>query len=185
MVRTILATIAMLFLTACLPGGFGLSGDGRHTPGWDSSRAGGDPMVVGDRLMASEEYELAYDAFIRAAAERGMTADVLTAIGSASLGLGRLNEAEALLRRAIEKDDTSAAAWNNLGVVLMSKGEFSEARQVFRRAFVLSNGSSSEIRENLRLAIANLDNSAYGEANQNEYKLVRRDKGDFLITYSQ
>lgn len=183
--RLFLALTLLMTLTACLPGGLGVSTDGRHAPGVDAKGEAVDGLIVGDRLMAAGEYQLAYDAYIRAAADRGMTADVLTALGSASLELGRLNEAEQLLRRAIDKDDTSAAAWNNLGVVLMSRGEFSEARQVFRRAFVLSGGSNDQIRENLRLAIANLENPTYDAANENEYKLVQRGEGDFLITPSE
>lgn len=182
MVRLKLALAVTLFLTACSPGGLGVSDDGRYAPGVDTKGEAVDSLIVGDRLMAAGEFELAYDTYIRAAATQGMTADVLTALGSASLELGRLIEAEQLLRRAIDKDDTSAAAWNNLGVVLMSRGEFSEARQVFRRAFVLSGGSSDLIRENLRLAIANLENPTYDAANENDYKLVRRGNGDFLIT---
>jgi len=89
------------------------------------------------------------------------------------------------LRRSVTKDETSAPASNNLGVALMSQGDFAEARQVFRRAFVLSGGSNNEIRENLRLAIANLDNPAYDAVNQNEYKLVHRGQGDFLLTNSE
>ena len=40
-------------------------------------------------------------------------------IGSANLKLGRLGQAEKLLRRAIKADEAFAPAWNNLGVVLM------------------------------------------------------------------
>ena len=185
MVRLILALTFTMSLTACLPGGLGDSSDGRHAPGVDVRGEAVDPLIVGDRLMTAGEYELAYDAYIRAASIHGMTADVLTALGSASLELGRLIEAEQVLRRAIDKDDTSAAAWNNLGVVLMSRGEYAEARQVFRRAFVLSGGSNDQIRENLRLAIANLENPTYDAVNENEYKLVRRGRGDFLITPSE
>lgn len=185
MVRAILSLTFLIAVTACTTGGLGVSGDGRHAPAVNLRKEAVDGLIVGDRLMAAGEYELAYDAYIRAAATHGMTVDVLTGLGSASLQLGQINQAESLLRRATEKDDTSAAAWNNLGVALMSKGEYAEARLVFRRAFVLSGGSSDEIRENLRLAIANLENSDYGAFNQNEYKLVRRGKGDFLITYSE
>lgn len=185
MVRLLLALTFTMTLTACLPGGLGTSGDGRYAPGVDTSGVAVDPLLVGDRLMAAGEHELAYDAYIRAATVHGMTADVLTALGSASLELGRLVEAEQVLRRAIDKDDTSPAAWNNLGVVLMSRGDFGEARQVFRRAFVLSGGSNDQIRENLRLAIANLENPSYDAVNENEYKLVQRGDGDFLLTPSE
>lgn len=183
--RLLLALTITMTLTACLPGDLGTSGDGRHAPGVDVRGTAVDPLLVGDRLMRAGEHELAYDAYIRAATIHGMTADVLIALGSASLELGRLQEAESAFRKAIDKDDMSSAAWNNLGVVLMSRGEYAEARQMFRRAFVLSGGSDDQIRENLRLAIANLENPTYDAVNENEYKLVQRGDGDFLLTPSE
>jgi len=185
MVRSILAIALVLSLAACDTGGLGLSTDGRHAPPVDPKGTAVDPLLVGDRLMAAEEYELAYQSYIRAAATQGMGSEVMIALGSASLQLGRLIEAESLLRRALDLDDSNAAAWNNLGVVLMSNGDFAQARQVFKRAFVVSGGSSTEIRENLRLAIANLENPTYDEVNDNDYKLVQRGNGDFLITASE
>ena len=185
MVRTIVAIIITFSLTACTSGGLSVSSDGRHAPPVDPNGKAVDPLLVGDRLMEAGEYELAYNSYIRAAAEQGMGGDVLIALGNASLQLGKLSEAESLLRRAIEADETNAAAWNNLGVVLMNKGDFAEARQIFRRAFTLSGGSDTTIRENLRLAIANLENPAYDVVNENDYKLVQRGKGDFLLTFTE
>lgn len=186
MVRTILLATTIVALAACdTTGGLGFSVDGRHAPPVDPNGQAVDPLIVGDRLMEAEEYELAYQSYIRAAADQGMTAEILVALGSASLRLGRLTEAERLLRRALEDNEEDAIAWNNLGVVLMNQGQFGEARQVFRRAFALSGGSSAEIRENLRLAIANLENPAYDAVNENDYKLVYRGNGDVLLTSSE
>ena len=185
MVRTIVAITIAVSLAACTPGGLSVSSDGRHAPPVDPKGTAVDPLLVGDRLMEAGEYELAYQSYIRAAAVQGMGGDVLIALGNASLQLGKLSEAESLLRRAIETDETNAAAWNNLGVVLMNTGEFAEARQIFRRAFALSGGSDTTIRENLRLAIANLENPAYDAVNENDYKLVQRGKGDFLLTFTE
>ena len=61
-----------------------------------------DGLLVGHRLMEAGEYELALKAYYRAAAEQGINVDVLSAIGSANLALGRLGQAETLLRRAVE-----------------------------------------------------------------------------------
>ncbi|WP_363319801.1 tetratricopeptide repeat protein [Roseovarius sp.] len=138
-------------------------------------------MLVGHRLMDAGEYELAQKAYMRAAVTQGMTADILAGMGSANLGLGRLGTAERLLRKAIEKDQESPEIWNNLGVVLVEKREFFEAEQVFRRAYALDNGESDSIRDNLRLALAKSENSDYGEEQEQDYKLVRRGTGDYLI----
>lgn len=104
--------------------------------------------------------------------------------GSADLHLGRLGQAEKILRRAIEVDETFVPAWNNLGVVLMEKGEYAEAARVFRVAFGLDNGNSPEIRDNLRLALAKIENPAYSPAINESFALVRRGSGDYLLLSS-
>ena len=106
--------------------------------------------------------------------------DVLSAIGSANLQLGRLGQAEQILRRATELDETFPPAWNNLGVVLMERGNYGEASRVFQLAFALDSGQSAEIRENLRLALAKLDDPAYS-APEEEFRLVRRGPGYYGI----
>ncbi|PTW50778.1 tetratricopeptide repeat protein [Rhodovulum kholense] len=142
-----------------------------------------DGLVVGHRLMAAGEYELALKAYYRAAAKQGLTADVLSAIGSANLRLGRLGQAETQLRRAIAEDERFVPAWNNLGVVLMEKGEAGEARRVFETAFALDSGGSDDIRRNLRLAIAKTENPDYDSAPNegNNFDLVRRGEGRYLL----
>ena len=140
-----------------------------------------DGLIVGHRLMEAGEYELALREYLRAGAEQGLTADVLSSLGSANLRLGRLGQAERLLRRAIEEDQTFAAAWNNLGVVLMEKGEVGEASRVFQTAFALDSGESAEIRENLRSALAQVQNPAYTAEKRPQYDLVRRGRGEYQL----
>lgn len=140
-----------------------------------------DGLTVGHRLMAAGEYELALKAYSRAGAEQGLNADVLSALGSANLKLGRLNQAKTLLERAVEKDPKFVPAWNNLGVVLMEMGKEGKARGVFRNAFALDNGNSDEIRENLRLAIAKSENATYATAQEHKFELVRRGSGEYLL----
>lgn len=139
-----------------------------------------DGLIVGHRLMEAGEHELALEAYYRAAAKQGVNADVLSAIGSANLQLGRLGQAEQILRRATELDENFPPAWNNLGVVLMERGNYGEASRVFRLAFALDSGQSAEIRENLRLALAKLDNPAYSEPDE-DFRLVRRGPGFYRI----
>ena len=141
-------------------------------PGTARPDAPVDGLVVGHRLMAAGEYELALRAYYRAAASRGQTAEVLSAIGSANLRLGRLGQAERQLRRALDLDDRFVPAWNNLGVVLIEKGETGEAARVFRTAFALDSGNSAEIRENLRLALAKMKNPAYDTRKEEDFGLV-------------
>ncbi len=141
-----------------------------------------DGLIVGHRLMEAGEYELAIRAYLRAAGELGTNVDVLSALGSANLRLGRLGQAEKLLRRAVKEDQKFVPAWNNLGVVLMETGRPAEASRVFQTAFALDSGKSDEIRENLSRALANIEKPTYNEENEKSaYDLVRRGNGRFLL----
>jgi len=132
--------------------------------------------------MAAGEYELALKAYLRAAGEQGMNVDILSALGSANLHLGRLGQAEQLLRNAVELDPTFVPALNNLGVVLMERGKISEARVVFQQAFALDSGATDSIRENLSLAIALSEDTGYiATEATNNFSLVRRGQGEYVL----
>ena len=170
--------VFILALTACTENG---PADSPYAPGIVKDGEAVDGLIVGQRLINAGEHDLALQAYSRAALKYGLNADVLAGLGSANLGLGRLGQAEDLLRRAIGKDEKSPGIWNNLGVVLVEQGEYGEAEQVFRRAYALDNGESDAIRDNLRLALAKTENSYYGEAVEQDYKLVRQGSSDYLI----
>lgn len=148
----------------------------------DARGKGVDGLLVGHRLMEAGEYEMALKAYMRAASEEGINADVLSAVGSANLHLGRLGQAEAMLRRALEMEPGNVPALNNLGVVLMERGKDGEARSVFQQAFALDSGESDSIRENLRLAIARTESAVYPEQQEEpRFSLVRRGQGEFVL----
>ena len=172
---------ASLGLAACSPGGFPSADEQLYAPGVDQRAQAQDGIEVGHRLIAAGEYELAIKSFNRAALENGLDIDVLSGLGSANLGLGRLGQAEKLLRDAVKEDGDQPEVWNNLGVVLMERGKTAEAEQIFRRAYALDNGESDAIRDNLRLALAKSENSDSVRLDDNDYKLVRRGAGDYLI----
>ena len=179
--RPALTGLAMVFLAACTTGGLNRSPDGVFAPGTAPGESV-DGLIVGHRLMAAGEYELALKAYNRAAAQQGLNVDTMSAIGSANLSLGRLGQAERWLRRAVAEDPTFPPAWNNLGVILMEKGEIGEASEVFRRAFAADNGNSDEIRDNLRLALANLENPGNNANQENQnFNLIRRGAGDYVL----
>jgi Flp pilus assembly protein TadD len=181
--RALLATTLSIGLAACNTGGISASKDGVFAPGVDKRKEAIDGVEVGHRLIEAGEHELALRSFSRAAlANGGVNAEILSGFGTANLGLGRLGEAERLLRRATERDDAYAEIWNNLGVVLMEKDKTVEAVQIFRKAFALSNGESTQIRDNLRLALAKSENPAYNDLQNSNYKLVRRGSSDYLIS---
>ncbi len=180
--RRALIALPFLLLAACSTGGPRDFGDNPYAPPVDPRGEAVDGLIVGHRLMQAGEYELALAAFQRAAAERGLqNAEVLTSLGTANLGLGRLGQAEDLLRRAIKAEEGWPEAWNNLGVVLMEQGRDAEAAQMFRKAYALDNGESDSIRDNLRLALEKSANPQYGSDTTQEYKLVRRGSSEYLI----
>ena len=64
----------------------------------------------------------------------------------------------------------------------MERGQTGEASVVFQRAFAADSGNSDEIRDNLRLALARLDNSNDIEIQETQnFNLIRRGQGDFLL----
>jgi Flp pilus assembly protein TadD len=176
---SILLVLSALVLSGCTPSVT------RNTPyGVDSRGDAVDGLTVGHRLMEAQEYELALKAYYRAAAEEGISVDTLSAIGSANLALGRLGQAEQMLRRALEEDPTFVPAMNNLGVTLMEQGDYGEARAVFQRAFAQDSGQTDSIRENLKLAIAQSEANVYDGVQEQEeggFRLVRQEKGRYVL----
>ncbi len=181
--RTIpILLLAALGLAACDTAGGVSRGDRTIPYGVDARGKAVDGLTVGHRLMEAGEHELALKAYLRAASETGITVDVLSALGSANLALGRLGQAETLLRRALEADPTFVPAMNNLGVVLMERGKTGEARIVFQQAFAQDSGQTDSIRENLKLAIARTEGAVYDETEETEeFRLVRREKGRYVL----
>lgn len=61
----------------------------------------------------------------------------LAQLGYCHLALGNVQIAEQPLRKATHLNPEDAYAWNNLGIVLRSKGQLAEARDCFHRALTL------------------------------------------------
>lgn len=179
--RPAIFLFALALATACMPADpIGLTDPA--APGLDPDAESVDGLIVGHRLMDSGEYELALRAYYRAAAELGLNVDVLSALGSANLKLGRIGQAEDLLRQALDEEEEFVPALNNLGVVLMERGEYGEARRLFQQAFALDSGRSDAIRENLRTAIARMEDSVYVEDNnESRFDLIRRGPGVYEL----
>ncbi len=172
-----------LLVVALFAAGCDTAGVSRNQPfGVDARGEAVDGLIVGHRLMEAGEYDLALKAYYRAAGEHGVNVDTLSAIGSANLALGRLGQAEQILRRATEQDSRFVPALNNLGVVLMERGEVGEARVIFQQAFALDSGETDSIRENLKVAIAQSEASVYDETQEEGgFQLLRQEKGRYVL----
>lgn len=131
--------------------------------------------------MAAGEFELALSSYQRAASETGVTAEVLSGMGSANLRLGRLQQARVLLMKAVDDYEQSPSAWNNLGVVLINLGEPQEAREAFRVAFGLDNGDAELIRQNLILANRVIAEQSAEIPEEADFALVRYGNGSYLL----
>lgn len=63
---------------------------------------GEDGLRVAHRLIEAGENELALKALNRAAVQQGLTPEILSAMGTANLGLQRLGQAERLMRNVVD-----------------------------------------------------------------------------------
>lgn len=181
MIRAALAALVCLTTLASCSDVARVDKDEPYAPGIDRRKEAVDGMVVGNRLLEAKQYELALDAFTRAAADKGLTPEVYAGLGAANQGLGRLGQAEKQLREAIKDPGAAPQTWNNLGLVLMDTGESAEAVEVLRRAFALSNGENDEIRDNLRLALAMQEKTVYDPEAEQELDVVRSGSGTYRI----
>lgn len=176
------AIVLLVLISACDQlKGRGLQGEGLAPIGTPGVADAADGLVVGHRMMAAGEYELALKSYTREIPNQGLSVDIMSALGSANLKLGRLQQAKRLLEQATDKDPNFVAAWNNLGVVQTSLGEFAQAHQSFRAAFSLDNGTSEEVWQNLLLAINNLENNKAEQTDRANFDLVRRGNGRYLL----
>jgi len=179
--KFLLAIAVISAVASCGPKAISAPEGDLFPPGVDLSKEAENGVEVGHRLMEAQQYELALDAFNRAALEQGMTGEILNGMGTANLGLGRLGQSEQLLRRAVKEEPDWPEAWNNLGVLLMERDQIAEAQQVLRKAYALDDGQNDSIRDNLRLALAKSENADNNDGQNENYKLVRRGSSDFLI----
>jgi uncharacterized protein HemY len=110
-----------------------------------------------------------------------MTTEVRLSVASADIVLGRLGQAERLLREILEEEPEHAGALNDLGVVLLKRGEVGEAERVLRAAFALQ--ASPEILANLRVAATRLEARTYPEPDDDDaFTLTRHPGGVYELS---
>jgi tetratricopeptide (TPR) repeat protein len=82
---------------------------------------------------------------------RGGDPEAAAALGRVLSEAGRQEEAEAVLRRAVDEDPENAAAWEHLGLVHLRQERWADARDASRRAVELDSGRA-EAWNNLGVA---------------------------------
>jgi tetratricopeptide (TPR) repeat protein len=107
---------------------------------------------LGRELLAADQPDQAYDAFIRSLRVEGVTATALTGAGVAAERQGLLTEARRYFEQASLLAPGSVTVQNNLGAVLYRLGELHDARNAFQAALMLSNGTSEMAARNLSIS---------------------------------
>ena len=138
-----------------------VSQTGPYAPGIDRSAEAVGGVEVGHRLIAAGEFELAIKAFNRAALDQGriMTAKSFQDSAPQTSGLDGWDRPKPCCAAPQLNSTPSPQDLNNLGVVLMERGENSRSRTGFEKAHShLDDGESTLIRDNLRAALAKTEN---------------------------
>ena len=146
--------------------------------------APGAYLVHGKRLLAINEPEAAFDAFMASIRVDGVSAEALVGAGIAAQKQGLLTASRRYLEQAARIDPASVAAHNDLGVVLFLLKEYYPARDAFRVAFALSSGTSEIAERNLNRAdavVAEIEQAGQ-EDPEISHRVVRLGTSAFRIT---
>lgn len=143
----------------------------------------GTYLNMGRQLLASNQPDLAQDAFIRSLRTEGVTAAALTGAGLASERQGLMHDARRYFEHAVLLAPNSVVAQNNLGAVLYRIGDYHSARRAFQAAFALSSGTSRIAEQNLGMTDMALARAEGLEMpmDPNPVPLQRLGTGEYII----
>ncbi|QPH55290.1 tetratricopeptide repeat protein [Pontivivens ytuae] len=180
----VVALLTALLVSGCEPPELRPFPEGTPTTSFDVDGVD-DPLAFGDLLMERGQFDLALRAYTRAYldADPDDIGAIELGLGQANARLGRLWRARRHLERAISADPRSTVAWNNLGVVQMSLGEFPAARNALETAFALASGQDDVVRANLaRLGELEGDFADTDAITAEDFELVRRGSGRYFLS---
>jgi tetratricopeptide (TPR) repeat protein len=102
--------------------------------------------------------------------------ELMTRLGAAYQQAGRIDDARAVLNRAIAADPTFAGAYLYLGIIHEDRGEFAEARRLYQT--YLANGGTRPMRTRIRDRLVLLERkelvAAVKQARADEANLTRQ-----------
>lgn len=105
--------------------------------------------VMGSLALEKEDYISAEDYLDRSLKADPNSVFVLNDLSIAKLKLGKVDEAEKLIRKSFETDDQIYASWDTLGSVLLFKGDVAGASDAFQTALRLND---KDLRVHLHVA---------------------------------
>ena len=105
--------------------------------------------IMGSLALEREDYASAEDYLMRAGEVSPDSILVLNDLAVAKLRLGKLDEAERLIRKSFQTDDQIYAAWDTLGEILMARGNADGAAEAFQTALKLND---KDLRVHLHVA---------------------------------
>jgi Flp pilus assembly protein TadD len=149
-------------------------------------RPSGTYLSLGKRLLAHREPDLAIRAFLISLNNEGLSAQAMTGAGIAYQQQGLLTVARSYLEQARQLAPNSVVVHNNLGVVLYQLKEYYPARDEFRSAFAISNGTSEMAERNLNRVEATIAASEMvPETDQAiSHEVIRLGGGEFRLVKS-
>ncbi|MBM2574852.1 tetratricopeptide repeat protein [Jannaschia sp. Os4] len=133
-----------------------------------------------EELMMIGRAEAALEHATRAAGHAGLTPEVVRAMARANVGLGRLGQAERLLRPLAESAPGDAAVQSEFGRVLLALDRPAEASRVLRLAFAL-DPEDTLARDGLSESLARLGEPGYDAGHNEAFTLGHEGGGLYVL----
>lgn len=105
--------------------------------------------ILGSLAIENEDYVSAEDYLTRSLHSEALSIFVLNDLAVTKLKLGKVDEAERLIRKSFETDDQIYASWDTLGSILLAKDDIDGALEAFETALRLDD---KDLRVHLHVA---------------------------------
>lgn len=177
-----LGAIAALLLSAC--GGEVARRDDLHVGTLVDARMGPrarDAAEDGAVALEIGRPGAALAHYTAAAGHAGLTPDVALGLARANIGLGRLNQAEALLRPVAAARQDAAEVQSEYGRLLLRLDRPADASRVLRLAFAL-NPEDTLVQAALTESLARMDSMGYADDNENAFILGHEGGGLYTLS---
>ncbi|OLC51678.1 MAG: hypothetical protein AUH43_02025 [Acidobacteria bacterium 13_1_40CM_65_14] len=138
-------------------------------------------IALGLAQNSRKQYDDARRALIHALDLEPDNVDALAALAEAEAGVGELAPAEDHARRALARSDTHPTANLVMGIVLMKRERYAEARDALSKAIAADPGSSAAHYQ-LSLAYARLGDEANARKHVEMYQQKLREAEDRMKT---